>query len=126
MAATVNWNVAAIADLEAKIKAALYQEGIQLMSTSVPLVPVDTGSLRASAFTEQPVTSGDKISVRCGYGGTATKVNPTTGEATTDYAVKVHEDLNTPHKVGQAKFLEIPALALSGNFNANMKRRIGL
>lgn len=124
--ATIKWNTAAIAELESKIKSGLYQEGTQLMSQSVPLVPVDTGSLRASSFTSQPTISGDKISVKCGYGGTATKINPKTGEASTDYAVKVHEDLDVHHNTGQAKFLEVPAHALASKFNANMKRRLGL
>ena len=124
--ATIKWNAQALAELESKIRVGLYQEGTQLISSSVGLVPVDTGSLRASGFTAQPVTSGNKISIKCGFGGTATKVNPTTGEATTDYAVKVHEDLNVHHNTGQAKFLEIPARALASKFNANMKRRIGL
>lgn len=124
--ATINWNTSALKEIEDRIKAALYAEGTQLVGQSVPLVPVDTGALRSSAFTEQPTTSGDKISVRCGYGGTATKVNPLTGETTTDYAVKVHEDLNVHHDVGQAKFLEIPANNLKSKFDSNMKRRLGI
>ena len=118
----VDWG--AIKGLKKKVAGALYKEGQILIAKSVPQVPVDTGALRGSHFVEQPKVDGTKITVALGYGGTATKVNPATGEATADYAVRVHEDLNTPHKVGNAKFLEKPAREYASQFKSNMKRRI--
>ena len=94
------------------------------MQKSTPLVPIHTGALRSTDFVERPLSTGNKVSVKCGYGGGAVKVNPETGEATTDYAVKVHEDLQAHHTAGQAKFLERPANALRAQFAANMQRRV--
>ena len=126
MTTKVNINQSAINDIYQKLSAALYQEGQGLITSSQPLVPVDTGALRSSGFVNTPVTSGDKISVKLGYGGPATKVNPKTGEATTDYAVKVHEDLQMHHTVGEAKYLEKPARQLQPKLEGNIKRRLGI
>jgi hypothetical protein len=121
---TIRWNSSQLTEIEKRLSAAIYQEGLTLITSSIPNVPVDTGTLRSTGFTQQPSVSGEKITVKAGYGGPATKINPHTGEASTDYAVKVHEDLNMQHKVGSAKFLERPARALSQKFSANIKRRM--
>lgn len=75
--------------------AALYQEGLKIQRTSMERTPVDTGALRASHVTEQPVIDGMNISVRIVVGGPAA-----------EYALKVHEDLSAHHETGQAKYLE--------------------
>lgn len=120
----IDWS--AVDGIKKKIAAALYQEGNVLINKSVPKVPVDTGSLRSSHFVEQPKVEGSTILVKLGYGGTATKINPHTGEATSDYAVKVHEDLNMQHKTGEAKFLEKPAREYSREFASNMEGRLNI
>ena len=117
---------AAIASLLGKVSAAVRAEGHTLMNKSEGLVPIDTGSLKASKFVEEPVMQGSKISVRCGYGGPNVKSNPQTGEATTDYAIDVHEDLTKHHETGQAKFLEGPANQLKGTFKDSVKGRLDL
>ena len=122
----VNIDQRAINTLRAKIVAAVQEEAKSLMNKSEGLVPVDTGSVRSSKFVEAPVIDGDTVSVRCGYGGSNVKTNPSTGDATTDYAIKVHEDLNAHHITGQAKFLETPANALRGTFKDRVKGRLGL
>ncbi len=122
----VSINHAAIASLLGKVASAVKEEGSSLMNKSEALVPIDTGSLKASKFVEEPVLQGDKISVRCGYGGPNVKSNPQTGEATTDYAIDVHEDLTKRHDTGQAKFLEAPVNALRGTFSDSVKRRLGM
>lgn len=121
-----NWDKGSLSEIEKKLSAAIYQEATQLMSDSQAFVPVDTGTLRSTAFTDQPSTTGSKISVKAGYGGPATKINPKTGEASTDYAVKVHEDLQAHHDVGEAKFLEKPARKLSQKFDENVRRRVNI
>jgi hypothetical protein len=90
--------------------AEMYLEGEGIMAQSKELVPVDTGALRASGYVELPVIDGLGASVELGYGGPASRPNPKTGEETDVYAIIVHEDLEAHHKVGIAKYLEIPFL----------------
>lgn len=73
--------------------AAMFSEGLRLFAASQPLVPVDTGRLRASGAVV-PVGRVFNFSVIVGYA--------------THYAVSVHERVEVPHVVGQAKFLEVP------------------
>lgn len=86
----------------------IYQEAEGILAQSKPLVPVDTGSLRASGYVEMPEIDANKVTVAFGYGGPASIKNPKTGEPTDTYAIYVHENLDAHHKVGMAKFLEIP------------------
>lgn len=86
----------------------LYREGQGILAASEPLVPVDTAALKSSGYVEPPKREGDHVEVTLGYGGPAAKVNPKTGESTDGYALKVHEDMEAFHKVGTAKFLEMP------------------
>lgn len=89
----------------------LYREATGIMEQSKPLVPVDTGTLRSSAYVSEPIRDGDQISIEFGYGGPAGGVNPKTGQSVDSYALFVHENLEAFHPVGMAKFLEIPFLA---------------
>lgn len=74
---------------------ALLKAGLFLQKKSQEVVPVDTGALRASAFT-QLMGKGFKASVVVGY--------------TMFYAIYVHENLEARHKPGKiAKYLEKPA-----------------
>lgn len=80
----------------------LRREGENIMSRSVPLVPVDTGVLRASRTVQGPKIGGTRgiaktVVVTLGYGGAAKA-----------YATIQHENLSYRHTVGQAKFLEVP------------------
>ncbi len=87
---------------------ALYHEASGIIAQSQPLVPVETGALRASPFVKDPERDGTVIEVAFGYGGPAAKINPKTGESTDAYAIFVHENLEAHHPVGQAKYLEQP------------------
>ncbi len=53
-------------------------------------VPVDTGALRSSGRVEGPKLNAVTLS----FGGAAAP-----------YAIKVHEELDTPHTVGEARYL---------------------
>lgn len=86
----------------------LYKEGLGIMASSQGLVPVDTAALKSSGYVEPPVREINMISVYLGYGGPAAKINSKTGESTDGYAIIVHENLEAFHKVGTAKFLEMP------------------
>lgn len=81
----------------AALKRELYQEATGIMAQSKELVPVDTGNLRDSGTVQLPKQEGSAIVQELGYGGTAAP-----------YAVFVHENTVVFHKVGMAKFLEIP------------------
>ena len=86
----------------------LYKEGQGIIAESQGLVPVDTTALKSSAYTAEPVYDGTEVKVVFGYGGPAAQINPKTGELTDSYALYVHENLDAFHKVGTAKFLEMP------------------
>jgi len=116
------------ANYPSKVATALKKEAELTMTESKREVPVDTGSLRNSGFVEAPKISLNNISVKMGYGGVATKVNPKTGQLTTVYAITVHEDMETRHRVGKAKFLEDPIKKRRGmileNINLSIKRAL--
>lgn len=98
-----------------KIDAALKIEAEAIMSASKQIVPVDTGILRSSSVVGNPDTQGNVHRIEMGYGGAAS-----------DYAVVVHELLDTHHPVGQAKFLEVPLRAAAPYLLENIARRIAL
>lgn len=80
--------------------AALYQEGEAIMAESKQLVPVDLGNLRDSGHVQQPVITGDSVTVKLGYGGPAAA-----------YALYVHE--GTGPAVGRPAYWP-PKAALEG------------
>lgn len=79
----------------------LFKEATKIMNASKPLVPVDTGFLRQSGHVQLPFIQGDRVTVTLGYAA--------------EYAIYVHENLNARHKVGTAKYLEIPFRAWRAN-----------
>jgi hypothetical protein len=89
------------------VAAGMKEEAESIMTESKLEVPVDTGALRSSGFVEEPQVSTDRISVKLGYGGAATKINPVSGQLTTSYAIIVHEGYQH-HTVGKRKYLEDP------------------
>lgn len=92
----------------ADLGAELYAEGGGIISMSQGLVPVDTGALRSSGYTAEPERVGDLVRVELGFGGPAAKINPKTGQSTEGYGLRVHEDLDAFHKVGESLFLQQP------------------
>ena len=86
----------------------IYKEGLGIMAESQGLVPVDTSALRSSGYVGEPSIEGNEVQVVLGYGGPAAKINPKTHESTDSYALYVHENLDAFHKVGTAKYLEMP------------------
>lgn len=93
----------------------LKRAGLMLQRASQKLVPIDTGNLRASAFTRAE-GSGFETVVTVGY--------------TASYALFVHEDLPakySPHKYKrgrQSKFLEQPARELGPQLAAIVKEEM--
>ena len=107
--------------------------------------PVDTGVLRASILTEQPVVSGDRVDVILGAGGAASTVlvakvkrgarkgkfrvarksDTETAETTASgYALAVHENLTARHTVGEAKYLSNALAAAEPGQDARVARTI--
>ena len=81
-----------ISQISDTVQSALLDCGNDLQQKAVDITPIDTGALRASAFTE--AESGGNPSVIVGF--------------EEEYAIYVHENLEAHHDVGQAKFLEQP------------------
>lgn len=101
-------------NIVSEVKAALYQEALEIMAASKELVPVDTGVLRSSGHVEKPQDDGRGVTVTLGYGGAAQ-----------EYALIVHEDLTARHKDGQtAKYLERPMLERQPNVVKNVVAKI--
>lgn len=100
--------------IDRELPGALYEEGEEIMGRSVEeFVPVDLGALRASGHVTQPKSMGDETVVELVYGGPAAP-----------YAVIQHERLDFDHNVGQAKYLEIPALEAVPGMAARIGGRI--
>ena len=79
------------------LKKEMYLEAEGIMTQAKELVPVDTGTLKDSGVVQLPRDEGSVIVEEFGFGGPAAP-----------YAVFVHENTVVFHKVGMAKFLEIP------------------
>lgn len=92
------------------LASALFIEAETIMTRSKELVPVDTGTLRASGQVQPPEISSGKVSVTMGYGGAASA-----------YALVQHERTDYHHEVGQAKYLEQPV----NEAEAGLSRRLG-
>ena len=78
-------------------------EAEAIMAESQSQVPVETGTLRDSAFIEVD----DEGNATFGYGKDGSFNEHSKAEASA-YMVKQHEDLSLRHTQGKAKFLEDP------------------
>jgi hypothetical protein len=83
------------AKLRQAVAQALQAEAEIEKTESMRRTPVDTGNLRATHIVTKPEIHGDRVTVRIAVGGPSAP-----------YALRVHEDLQAFHRVGQAKFLE--------------------
>ena len=89
---------------------ALYEEGLGVQGLAVQRTPVDTGRLRASAYTAPPKTTSSGPEVEVGYGAI--------------YGVYVHERTELRHTTGQAKFLESALNERSSGYAERLGDRI--
>ncbi len=92
---------------------AIYEEANAIMAVSRHLVPVETGTLRASGYVDAPEVSGLGVSVELGYGGAASA-----------YAMIQHERMDYRHRVGQAKYLEQPFLEAQRGMEIRLGRAV--
>lgn len=95
-----------------------------IMTESKLQCPSDTGALKSSGHVKEPYDEGGRTIIEFGYGGTAAKINPKTGESTDTYAVYVHENLEAHHPTGKAKFLEDPVKAAQPSLLKNIVERL--
>jgi hypothetical protein len=77
--------------------------------------PVQFGVLRDSGTVHEPVQSRSGVSIVLSFGGAAQ-----------DYALKVHEDLDAFHKVGQAKYAESVLLESAPHMAKRIAARVQL
>jgi hypothetical protein len=91
-------------------RAGLYAEAEVIMTRSkTEFVPVDDGILRSTGHVKPPVTEGNETTITLGFGGPAAP-----------YAVVQHERLDYQHTVGQAKYLEQPAVEAARGLSARL------
>lgn len=100
-------------DADRELARALYLEGERIMMVSKHLVPVDTGVLRSSGHVTQPKNEGRMWVVLIGYGGPAVP-----------YAIVQHENTKYSHTVGQAKYLEVPAVQAAADMPDRIRKRL--
>lgn len=81
---------AEVKKIEGRTTAGLLAAGLKVQAEAQRRTPVDTGNLRASAYTRRAQDDATKVEV--GFAAA--------------YALPVHENLEAHHPVGQAKFLE--------------------
>ena len=82
--------------MDLAVRTALYLEAESIMTDSRPLVPWETGVLKASGYVNRPVGDAMSASVEFGYGGAASA-----------YAViqEVHDEFNHP-RGGQSRYFQ--------------------
>ncbi len=94
---------------------AMHNIAEDVMSDSkVNYVPVKDNALRSSGKVGDVRRVGDDVIVELGFGGAAEK-----------YAWVQHENLDYAHKVGSAKYLEIPLMAAVNDMAARIGQQLG-
>lgn len=130
---SITSNVAAVSR---KVQALPPQQGREIMTvlntdlldvlrdskTKPPRVPVDTGALQSSGFTEPAKQEGLKIVAAIGYGGVGN---------VDDYASIVHDNLsgrikNYKRPGSGPKFLEIPLMARQKERTESLEHALGM
>lgn len=109
---------AVIRNVDRATKAGTTQACQEILEESLRQVPRDTGTLASTAFytvSRRMATKNYTYEGVIGYAGivgagaSKDKFNPKSFKMASEYAVKVHEDLNMRHpNGGKAKFLEDP------------------
>lgn len=98
-----------------EVSRALYEEAQIERTESMERTPVKTGALKGSHEVSRPTMGWEGWQVTISVGGPAAP-----------YAIRVHEDLEAFHKVGQAKFLESTILESAPFMPGRVAKRIDL
>jgi len=85
----------------------MQEAGEIILEEAIDLTPKETNALRESGRVFVGTKADNVVTVIVGFGGNV-RVTPTANakDGIVDYAIIVHEDMETSHPVGQAKFLE--------------------
>ena len=101
-----------------------------IMAESKNEVPVDTGTLKSTAYITAPMHKAYGVTfVKMGYGGLNDKLNPKPDKYTgklkmaSEYALAQHE-IKYHHKIGKWKFLEDPLRRQIKQFNQILVNQI--
>src|SRR5215471_17519252 len=98
---------------------ALQQEADAILDASQPLVPVDTGSLKASGKVDPLTLTASMAQTAVRYGGT----EGVQGRIPEQYAYWVHTIVR-PHRIGQHHFLSEPLFAATSGMLARIADQI--
>lgn len=97
----------------------MYVAGLALQAEAQRLCPVDTGALRASAYTRKNKKNASWIRKTLKvFGVTQKYVIEVEVGFTQNYGVYVHENVGAKFTVGQAKFLEQPSRQLASRLGS--------
>src|SRR5262245_9243778 len=99
---------------------ALEQEADAILEASQPLVPVDTGSLKASGKVDTITIAGPVVSTGVRYRGTV----GVQGRIPERYAIIVHEDTTKHHPIGQDHYLSAAAFAATAGMLARIAEQL--
>lgn len=103
----------------------LYKAANAIINDSLQIVPVETGTLKASARVLEPEYHPGHVEVRAGY-GYGDDTNPITGQPAGGYALAVHERTDLHHAPPtQDHFLSKPALEHSRELGETVSVEIG-
>ena len=120
MASMIKFTVTGVPDLQkallksgvvaaAALAAGMTQHMEGVIGIAKERTPVDTDTLRPSGLVLPANIGATKVEVVAGFGGAAS-----------DYAVRVHEDMQAFHDDGQAKFLESAFIEKEGMVAATL------
>lgn len=104
------------------IKSILKEDAEEIMEASKEMCPEDTGALVKSAFVE--LTKDRLASPEYTFGYSGKTINYKTGQYSSSYMVKVHEDLQARHIKGEAKFLEKAVMQHAAKYNASLSKKL--
>lgn len=94
-----------ISEIPRASRAVMEQAGKEIIDLSRSIVPIDTDTLRETAYYRVEGTSG-RYDVTVGYADPEhDKMNPKTKRMASEYVVAVHEDLLAGHDHGVPLFL---------------------
>ena len=94
-------------------------EAEEILQESLAQVPVDTGTLKNSAY----IREFDDGSYEVGY-GKGSAVNPKSHRVASDYMLAQHENSTLTHPIGKDHFLSDPVREHQQRYEAKMARKM--
>jgi len=111
--------------LEDSVGRALKQSAGMVISNSLEVVPMYTGSTWSSGYSGEPQRDEDGMTVNVGYASPNTDIrNPESGKMVSEYVYTIHENLEGNIVSGQPKFLEMPVIAYGSKFIEDLRNAV--